>query len=146
MSDEPAIVVHELRKTYGKVVALNGLSFEVPAGSVTGLLGPNGSGKTTTVSILSTALLPDSGEATILGVDAIRDAREVRRLIGFAGQFAAVDPSLTGQENLRLIGRLSRADPPRRAAASHRAARPVRPYGRGRPDGSDLFGRYAQAA
>ena len=118
MSDEPAIVVHELRKTYGKVVALNGLSFEVPAGSVTGLLGPNGSGKTTTVSILSTALLPDSGEAAILGVNAIRDASEVRRLIGFAGQFAAVDPSLTGQENLRQIGRLSRLTRP---AARQRA-------------------------
>jgi len=118
VSDAPAIVVRDLRKTYGKVVALDGLSFEVPVGSVTGLLGPNGSGKTTTVSILSTALRPDSGEATVLGVDAVHNAPAVRRLIGFAGQFAAVDASLTGYENLRLIGRLSRL---RRAAARQRA-------------------------
>ncbi|HEX4831688.1 MAG TPA: ATP-binding cassette domain-containing protein [Trebonia sp.] len=118
MSDDPAIVVRDLRKTYGKVVALDGLSFEVPAGSVTGLLGPNGSGKTTTISILSTALRPDSGEATVLGVDAVHKAPAVRRLIGFAGQFAAVDASLTGHENLRLIGRLSRL---RRGDARSRA-------------------------
>jgi ABC-2 type transport system ATP-binding protein len=75
---------------------------------VLGLLGPNGSGKTTTVSILSTALRPDAGRATIGGLDVVADAALVRRVIGFAGQFAAVDPNLTGRENLTLIGRLSR--------------------------------------
>ena len=107
MSD-PAIEADRLSKRFGEVVALDGLSFQVPAGSVLGLLGPNGSGKTTTVSILSTALRQDGGRATVLGVDVAADPAQVRRLIGFAGQFAAVDPNLTGRENLRLIGRLSR--------------------------------------
>jgi daunorubicin resistance ABC transporter ATP-binding subunit len=99
-----------LRKTFGQVIALDGLSLRVPRGTVLGLLGPNGSGKTTTVSILSTALAPDAGHATVLGADVVRDAADVRRVIGFAGQFAAVDPNLTGRENLTLIARLSRVD------------------------------------
>ena len=107
MSDT-AVEVDGLRKAFGTVLALDGLSFRVPAGSVLGLLGPNGSGKTTTVSILSTALRPDAGRATIGGLDVVADAARVRRVIGFAGQFAAVDPNLTGRENLTLIGRLSR--------------------------------------
>ena len=80
----------------------------MPAGSVLGLLGPNGSGKTTAVSILSTSLRPDAGRATVGGLDVVTRAAAVRRVIGFAGQFAAVDPNLTGRENLTLIGRLSR--------------------------------------
>jgi len=96
-----------LRKTFGQVTALDGLSLRVPRGTVLGLLGPNGSGKTTTVSILSTALAPDAGRATVLSYDVVRDAARVRATIGFAGQFAAVDPNLTGRENLRLIARLS---------------------------------------
>jgi ABC-2 type transport system ATP-binding protein len=75
---------------------------------VLGLLGPNGSGKTTAVSILSTSLRPDAGRAAVCGLDVVADAPEVRGVIGFAGQFAAVDPNLTGRENLVLIGRLSR--------------------------------------
>jgi ABC-type multidrug transport system ATPase subunit len=75
---------------------------------VLGLLGPNGSGKTTAISILSTALRPDAGHATVCGLDVVDDATRVRRVIGLAGQFAAVDPNLTGRENLVLIGRLSR--------------------------------------
>jgi ABC-type multidrug transport system ATPase subunit len=90
------------------VQALDGLSLAVPAGSVLGLLGPNGSGKTTTVSILATSLRPDAGRATVGGLDVVTQAGRVRHVIGLAGQFAAVDPNLTGQENLRLIGRLSR--------------------------------------
>ena len=104
----PAIGADGLSKSFGEVVALDGLSFRVPAGSVLGLLGPNGSGKTTTVSILSTALRQDGGRATVLGLDVAADPAGVRRVIGFAGQFAAVDPNLTGRENLTLIGRLSR--------------------------------------
>jgi ABC-type multidrug transport system ATPase subunit len=104
----PAIGVTALRKSYGRVSALDGVSFEVPAGSVLGLLGPNGSGKTTTVSILSTALRPDAGRATVCGFDVRADAAAVRGVVGFAGQFAAVDRDLTGRENLALIGRLSR--------------------------------------
>jgi daunorubicin resistance ABC transporter ATP-binding subunit len=105
---ETAIEARGLRKAFGKVRALDGLSLAVPAGSVLGLLGPNGSGKTTAVSILATALRPDAGRATVGGLDVVTQAAQVRRVIGLAGQFAAVDPNLTGRENLALIGRLSR--------------------------------------
>ena len=105
---KPAVETHGLRKAFGGVQALDGLSLAVPAGSVLGLLGPNGSGKTTTVSILATSLRPDAGRATVGGLDVVTEAAQVRRVIGLAGQFAAVDPNLTGRENLRLIGRLSR--------------------------------------
>ena len=103
-----AVEADGLRKAFGAVTALDGLSLAAPAGSVLGLLGPNGSGKTTTVSILSTSLRPDAGRATVRGLDVVADAARVRQVIGFAGQFAAVDPNLTGRENLTLIGRLSR--------------------------------------
>jgi daunorubicin resistance ABC transporter ATP-binding subunit len=105
---EATVEAHGLRKAFGDARALDGLSLTVPAGSVLGLLGPNGSGKTTTVSILATSLRPDAGRATVGGLDVVKDAAKVRRVIGLAGQFAAVDPNLTGRENLRLIGRLSR--------------------------------------
>jgi ABC-2 type transport system ATP-binding protein len=108
MLSKPAVEAHGLRKAFGKVQALDGLSLTVPTGSVLGLLGPNGSGKTTTVSILATSLRPDAGRATVAGLDVVTQAAQVRRVIGLAGQFAAVDPNLTGRENLRLIGRLSR--------------------------------------
>ena len=94
MSDA-VIEADGLRKAFGQVTALDGLSLRAPAGSVLGLLGPNGSGKTTTVSILSTALRPDAGRAVVHGLDVVADAALVRQVIGFAGQFAAVDPSLT---------------------------------------------------
>jgi len=108
MMSEAAVEAHGLRKAFGDVQALDGLSLAVPPGSVLGLLGPNGSGKTTTVSILATSLRPDAGSASVGGLDVVQDAAQVRRVIGLAGQFAAVDPNLTGRENLRLIGRLSR--------------------------------------
>jgi ABC-2 type transport system ATP-binding protein len=115
---ELAVVADGLRKAYGEVQALDGLSFTVAEGSVLGLLGPNGSGKTTTVSILATSLRPDAGHATVGGLDVVTQAAQVRRVIGLAGQFAAVDPNLTGRENLRLIGHLSRVS---RQAARIRA-------------------------
>jgi ABC-type multidrug transport system ATPase subunit len=108
MMNDPVIAADGLRKAFGEVTALDGMSFQAPAGSVLGLLGPNGSGKTTAVSILSTSLRPDAGRATVCGLDVVADAAAVRGVIGFAGQFAAVDPNLTGRENLTLIGRLSR--------------------------------------
>src|SRR5580700_3366467 len=108
MMSEPAVEANGLRKAFGDVQALDGLSLAVAAGTVLGLLGPNGSGKTTTVSILATSLRPDGGRATVAGLDVVTEAAQVRRVIGLAGQFAAVDPNLTGRENLRLIGRLSR--------------------------------------
>src|SRR5438445_2364395 len=102
---ETAIRVEGLIKRFGGVVALDGIDFAVPAGSVFGLLGPNGAGKTTAVRVLATVIGSDGGRAEVLGRDVVRDADTVRHLIGLAGQFAAVDPNLTGRENLRLIGR-----------------------------------------
>ena len=111
-----AILVEGLTKRFGEVAALDGVDFSVPAGSVFGLLGPNGAGKTTAVRVLATVLGPDGGRAEVLGHDVVREAELVRYRIGLAGQFAAVDPNLTGRENLRLIGRLTQY--PRKAIES----------------------------
>jgi energy-coupling factor transporter ATP-binding protein EcfA2 len=89
MSDA-AVEADGLRKSFGNVVALDGLSFAAQAGSVLGLLGPNGSGKTTTVSILSTSLRPDGGRAAVQGLDVVADAALVRRVIGAPGLLAAL--------------------------------------------------------
>jgi len=102
-----AIEAIELVKTFGRDVrALDGVSFSVPQGTVLGLLGPNGAGKTTTVRVLTTTLVPDSGRATVNGLDVVRNPDGVRASIGLAGQYAAVDENLTGRENLRMIGQL----------------------------------------
>jgi ABC-2 type transport system ATP-binding protein len=106
MSDT-AILVEGLVKRFGDVVALDGIDFQVPAGTVFGLLGPNGAGKTTAIRILTTILWPDGGRAEVLGLDVVGQADEVRYRIGLAGQYAAIDPNLTGRENLRLTGRLA---------------------------------------
>lgn len=103
---ENAIVVEGLRKHFGDVVALDGVTFEVPEGTVFGLLGPNGAGKTTAIRVLATVLRPDAGRAEVLGRDVVREPEAVRRRIGLAGQNAAVDPNLTGRENLRMVGLL----------------------------------------
>ena len=104
---ENAIVVEDLAKNFGAVEALKGISFEVPTGTVFGLLGPNGAGKTTAVRILTTLISPDRGAGKVLGLDVTEHPSEVRRVIGLAGQYAAVDGLLTGRENLRMIGRLT---------------------------------------
>lgn len=104
----PAITVRNLHKSYGKLKVLNGVSFNVPKGSIVALLGPNGAGKTTTVRILSTLLMPDKGTATINGYDVLKDADKVHSSIGLTGQYAAVDGYLSGEENLLLMGRLYR--------------------------------------
>ena len=93
-----------LVKRYGDVTALDGLDLEVAGGTVVGLLGPNGAGKTTAVSILTTLVKPDSGSATVAGVDVVHDPRGVRSRIGLSGQYAAVDEHLTAMENLDMIG------------------------------------------
>lgn len=112
LTTAPAIRARGLRKSYGDHLVLDGIDLEIPAGSIFALLGPNGSGKTTTVQILSTLIRPDAGEVQIGGFDLIKDAGEVRALIGVTGQFSAVDGFLTGEENLRLIADLNhlRAD------------------------------------
>src|ERR1035438_6504015 len=104
-----AVEAHDLVKVFprGNVRALDGVSLHVEEGTVLGLLGPNGAGKTTAVRILSTILNPDSGHASILGHDVVKEAQTVRRIIGLAGQYAAVDENLTGRENIRMVGRLS---------------------------------------
>jgi ABC-2 type transport system ATP-binding protein len=106
--EEDAIVVKGLRKSFKKVTVLEGVDFSVRRGTVTALLGPNGAGKTTTIRILSTLLLPDSGQALINGFDVVKEANMVRSVIGLTGQNAALDEYLTGEENLRMIGRLYR--------------------------------------
>jgi ABC-2 type transport system ATP-binding protein len=103
---ESAIVVRGLVKSFGDVRALAGVDLEVRTGTVLGLLGPNGAGKTTLVRVLATLLTQDSGTATVVGLDVVRDAAALRHRIGLAGQYAAVDENLTGLENLTMVGRL----------------------------------------
>jgi ABC-2 type transport system ATP-binding protein len=109
MADD-AVIAEGLVKIYrtrkNEVRALDGLDLTVREGSVLGLLGPNGAGKTTTVRILATLLKPDAGRATVAGFDVVRQAQELRTVIGLSGQYAAVDENLTGQENLWMFGRL----------------------------------------
>jgi len=145
-----AIEATGLVKRYKKVTALDGLDLHVPEGTVLGLLGPNGSGKTTAVSILATLLRPDAGSAMVAGADVLGSPSQVRRRIGLSGQFAAVDDNLTGFENLDMIGRLCRLG---RATARGRARelldrfdlaeaadRPVKTYSGGMRRRLDLAG------
>ncbi|NYI05822.1 ATP-binding cassette domain-containing protein [Allostreptomyces psammosilenae] len=109
-----AVEVRGVVKTFGENRALDGVDLAVPTGSVLGLLGPNGAGKTTLVRILATLIKPDGGTATVAGYDVVRQAKQVRRSVGLTGQYASVDESLTGRDNLYLIARL--LDFPRKAA------------------------------
>jgi oleandomycin transport system ATP-binding protein len=114
-----AIETHGLVKRFGKTTALAGVDLAARTGSVLGLLGPNGAGKTTAVRILATLLRPDGGSATVSGYDVVRDAHQVRQLIGLTGQYASVDEGLSGANNLIMIGRLlglTRRDARARAA------------------------------
>ena len=122
----PSVVAENLVKTYvtkkrGRdrkqeesspqvVRALDGLSLDVEEGTVLGLLGPNGAGKTTTVRVLTTLITPDSGRAEVAGIDVIKDPDAVRKVIGLSGQYAAVDETLTGWDNLVMFARLHRID------------------------------------
>jgi ABC-2 type transport system ATP-binding protein len=118
MTEHPAVLAEGVRRRFGSVKALDGVSFEVTPATVLGLLGPNGAGKTTMVRILTTLLLPDEGRAEVLGRNVTTEADEIRQLIGLAGQYAAVDENLTGRENIELVGRLyhrSKSESRRRA-------------------------------
>ncbi|MGN5376748.1 ABC transporter [Streptomyces sp. MUSC 14] len=103
-----AIAVSGLRKAYGDKAVLDGIDFEVAAGSVFSLLGPNGAGKTTTVNVLTTLLTADSGTVHVAGHDVMTATKKVRAAIGVTGQFAAVDDLLSGRENLQLVADLKR--------------------------------------
>jgi len=117
--NRPAIEVTGVRKSYGAQTVLDGIDLRVPAGSVFALLGPNGAGKTTLITILSTLVRPDAGRVVIDGHDLETDAEGIRGAISVTGQAAAVDGVLTGEENLRMMARLSGATP---SEAKRRAA------------------------
>lgn len=143
-----AIVVRNLQKSFKDLKVLHGIDFSVKRGSILALLGPNGAGKTTTIRILSTLLPPDGGEAFINGYDVVKQDCDVRGNIGLTGQFAAVDPYLTGEENLMMLGRLyrlSHADTKRRTQELleqvdlvEAARRPVKTYSGGMKRRLDL--------
>ena len=126
MSTQLAVEAVDLVKKFGDTVAVDGVSFVVPEGTVLGLLGPNGAGKTTTVRMLTTLSLPTSGTGRVAGHDILKEPDQVRRSMGLTGQAATVDELLTARENLWLIGRL--AGLPRRSI---------------RPIGDDLLERFS---
>ena len=107
MNATPAVEAIELVKHFGDTVAVDGVSFVVPTGSVMGMLGPNGAGKTTTVRMLTTLSRPTSGTGRVAGFDVIQSPNDVRRSMGLTGQAATVDELLSGRENLALIGRFA---------------------------------------
>ena len=102
----PAVQADGLTRTFGSFTAVDRLDLEIPTGIVYGLLGPNGAGKSTTLRMITTLLAPTQGRARVLGHDIVRERHAVRSLIGVTGQYASVDETLTGVENLRLFGRL----------------------------------------
>jgi ABC-2 type transport system ATP-binding protein len=114
----PAIVVEDLQRAFGDVLAVQGIDLQVDEGEIYGFLGPNGAGKTTTVRMLTTLLLPTGGSASVAGYDVVAEARQVRSSIGVALQEAALDPLMTGRELIRLQATLQGLPP---AAGRERA-------------------------
>ena len=116
----PTLEAADLVKTFGKTRALDGLSLTMQPGEVLALLGPNGAGKTTFVNLVATLIRPDEGTLRVQGIDVARDPGAVRRSIALAGQSAAVEPTMTGRENVAMVARLfgaSASDARREAAA-----------------------------
>ena len=116
----PIVEARGLTKRFGNVEALGGLDLTAESGHVTALLGPNGAGKTTFISAVATLLRPDGGKLRVAGIDVASEPQRVRRVIGLAGQFASVEPAMTGRENLEFVGRLFGLD--RRGARTAAAA------------------------
>ena len=135
-----------LHKSFGKTKALVGLDLDVREGTILGVLGPNGAGKTTAVRILTTLTKPDSGTATVAGIDVLSHPDKVRAKIGVAGQYAALDELLTGRENLGMIGRLYRLDQATVTRRRDRAARSLRAGRCRRSHREDLLRRHAPPA
>ncbi|WP_421120628.1 ATP-binding cassette domain-containing protein [Aquihabitans daechungensis] len=102
----PIIEAHGLTKHFGDTHALAGLDLVAESGQVTALLGPNGAGKTTFISAVATLLRPDAGTLRVAGIDVLANPKAVRQVIGLAGQYASVEPAMTGLENLRMVARL----------------------------------------
>ncbi len=117
--DSLGVQAHGLGKRYGELWALSDVDLAVPRGTVLGLLGHNGAGKTTAIRILTTLALPTTGHANVAGVDVVEHPERVRERIGLAGQYATVDGLLTGRANLEMVGRLYHLT---RSRASERAA------------------------
>lgn len=105
------VEARDLRKVYGSIVALDGISFDVLQGEIFGLIGPNGSGKTTTLRILSTLIKPTQGTATVLGHDVVKDAQKVKSLISYLPGEAGAYQNLSGKEYLNFMGRLYASTP-----------------------------------
>src|SRR5918911_5584559 len=112
LTASPAVRATEVRHRFGDTVAVDGVSFEVAAGTVFGLLGPNGAGKTTTLRMITTLLPAPPGTIELFGLDVARHKLAVRRLIGYVPQQLSADGALTGRENVALFARLY--DVPRR--------------------------------
>ena len=135
-----------LEKRFGRVKALDGLTLSAPSGGVLAVLGPNGAGKSTFVRMVATLTAPDAGSLEVAGIDALRHPARVRRVIGLAGQSAAVEEAMTGRENLEMVARLfgwSRRD------ARHRATDVLEQLGprrRRRPPGARLVRWHAAPA
>ena len=140
-----AIEVNELRKSYGDVQALDGVSFAVREGEVFGLLGPNGAGKSTTVRVLVTLTAPDGGTASVGGHDVVREPNAVRRTIGYVPQESGVDRFGDRPREPRAAGAHPGDGRPRPAAARRRAARARRDRRRRRPRRPRLLGRHEAA-
>ena len=102
----PIVEAAGVVKRFGRTPALDGLDLIAPAGQVLAVLGPNGAGKTTLVRMIATLLVPDGGRLRVAGIVVAEQPEQVRRVIGLAGQYAAVEPTMTGRENLEMVGRL----------------------------------------